>query len=817
MKQRGVLGSLACPTGQPLGFRAAKFGAICPSGALNSQVSMKFRWLSFILSLCLSGCREKGTSHSEKAVGDLPSAAIEQGSELRVQDKTEPTSAVKITPEQIGSTLRVRVAFGGLPPRDYAGALLHRDEIANKSAVQGKDRFVLTLLKGWKESLLRNPNGRIIVYRNKVGSQGETVANPFPARLLQFEEKTGWAVLTYLDEFEYSADVGFHLDRTAPAASVGILRILSETSPNPAADSDASAPQLPPNLPPQGNGSGSGLGKQRPAGPPFSVDAGSYLAGTEGHGAIRLPPIKASATPAAVHLAIRPPDKLAGLVEEEPAGQGTMTPIGGLLLEIKPVSVTPVSLVFDMNTGGGVQFHLAAQTTPPDLPLHLGMLVKEGADIVLAEVAKPDADGTFPPIAKQGLQSLYPDSKTPGQWVGTLSVPANLGNERTYLVQLSWPLFPESKTASIYGKPFLVKLRRTAQGIYPTVEGLSAQTAESVVARLPVASYAMTAPVRSVHLIAGGREALMEFETAPYWKRFSFEKKDWLPLPSGDYSNVYCTGNLDSILLLDRAASEVRKYGLPDLRLITSAKLPPSDYVALLAGCNSSHAPVHVIARSGTQALDPETLLRRDIPPIQAAGSAGPTYTRTDLYNVSGDGMSVQVIGHSRFTHNYNDDVSGLRFSRLLDLKSESEVNALGVSATYIADQWLRWRAMLHDGSLPAEKPASIPSDPRTNLAENCPVIFCLQGANGMTVPPKSAQLLCFSFFDRSPFAVVDLPEWSYRSGSGPPNGEHWAFLDPYSLRLGTLSEDRKTWFVRDLPDLPVRDQPILLTDRSLV
>ena len=58
---------------------------------------------------------------------------------LAPPEKNEPVSErsevgiPKVSGEQLGSVLRVRVAFGGLPPRDMAGALLHRDEIPDKA------------------------------------------------------------------------------------------------------------------------------------------------------------------------------------------------------------------------------------------------------------------------------------------------------------------------------------------------------------------------------------------------------------------------------------------------------------------------------------------------------------------------------------------------------------------------------------------------------------------------------------------------------------------------------------------------------------
>ena len=147
-----------------------------------------------------------------------------------------------------------------------------------------------------------------------------------------------------------------------------------------------------------------------------------------------------------------------------------------------------------------------------------------------------------------------------------------------------------------------------------TVEGLKNLDEIATADKGAVKKFPVEAVVRDLKEMAGGREVLFQFDGAPYWKRFSLSRNEWLPLPPVKLENVYVTGNAAGLYVLDRGAGEVRKFAISDLRELASAKLPgEKDYVAILAGSNSDRAPVHVLMQNGVMSLDPDSLQRRGL------------------------------------------------------------------------------------------------------------------------------------------------------------------------------------------------------------
>src|SRR5207244_6174918 len=120
-------------------------------------------------------------------------------------------------------------------------------------------------------------------------------------------------------------------------------------------------------------------------------------------------------------------------------------------------------------------------------------------------------------------------------------------------------------------------------------------------------SFPMEATVTAVYEFAGGSEVLMQLEGAPFWKRFSMEKKAWLPLPPVNLSTVDMAGNRSRLFILDRGAAEVRSYNLSDLSPVGSAKVDAlgNQFFCIRAGCNSDRAPIYVHANRHLAALDP--------------------------------------------------------------------------------------------------------------------------------------------------------------------------------------------------------------------
>lgn len=796
----------------------------------HPQFFMKLPWLILPLALLLGSCKEKAAPQPSAEVGEAPVAEVEKTPSQTPAPKAAPLPTTA-TRQQLGSLLRVRVAVGGLPPQDAAAALLHRDELAQTELVQGNDRFVLALLRGFDETQLRDPNARIVVFRNKVGDQGETATASCPARLVQFDPGSGLALLTYTDTFKYTLDVGFRLARTPPdRADLPLLRTYSETVLGAVLDArafdppanDPNNPNRPPEREPVLATERQLAGRAGVRIQPFATDFGTYRWAV-GDGAVELPKLAPPAKGDDVHLAVGAPDKLIGFVTTSANGAVVVTPVDKFAVEIKTPVRKAKSLTFDPNSWGNqVRFSLEIENAPTEkTPGLVSMNVVEVSGENLARPVPVGAGGTFTPLENGQVTALHRDPKTQ-LWTGTLITPTTVG-ERVYQVQLAWPLLGGTRPPLGYGQPFLVKLERRAAGVFPSVEGLAAPAAP-VAAGAPAGmaqagaaqAFPLESAVRNVSLLAGGREALLEFAGPPHWKRFSFAKNDWLPLPAGNLSGSSLAGNLSALFVLDRNTGDVRKYALKDLQPAGTTKLmATAELITILAGCNSDHAPVHVLSANDAQALDAGTLQRRDMPRIVGPHEGNRRqFARTQRFRVTGDGLAFSgANGAERGAamHCYNTDAWGVEPAYQDSPRwPAASWKGNGVSAAFTLDQRIASPATPTGQGTSWELPPSW--NPATKLlATNCPVLFALRPAESQTVPPKSARLSLFSYFAPTAFAEVDAPEFSDLKPNDSRFYEIHAFLDPYSLRLATLSADGKTWFVRSLTAPGKLDQPILL------
>ena len=809
-------------------------------------------WLLFLLGLLLCSCKEKPLASSPATNpsqgGASPSAAP------AIPEPARPPLTVPA--EQLGSVLRVRVAFGGLPPRDTVAALLHRDEIENKALAQGNTRFVITLLKGWTEAQIDNPNAHFFVYRNKVNANGLTEAVMALSDLVSFDPATSVAILRYAENFEYSADVGFHLDRLNLShhelrllrASPGALAngaTQNQPENSPSASGLPTPSNLPPGMPEARRNRLSHLSPLHSSLAEFLVDVGEYSASKPPQNAVRFPENTPPAEADVPYLAIDSRNELTGFVVTS-SGAPALTPLANIRLDF-PTPVVKVTGVSFEGRGGQIDMKAQFAFEPANYsPRSLMVALAEAPPATLAEAAQPNAEGYFAPLQSHQFRNVLL-SNGAADWKGAFTK-IEAGTEKSYLVQFNWPIFGKDDGQSrVYGQPFLVRLTAKADGVYPTLEGLPGIVAAPPVsgsapaaainapARLPaslskvvdfevtgeagpVAKFAMESTVRNIHLVAGGREVLFELEDAPYWKRFSFEKNDWLPLPPGNLSNVSITGNLSALFILDRGLNEVRKYYLPTLQAAGSVKLPGTEqYAAILAGCNSEHAPVHLLAPHAI-ALAPEDLHRRDLPsPVNSSdNSAGWDVSRTQSYSISGDGLSICSSGDSQFFASYNSDRVGLQRSYFDSFAPISPRRKLGVTGGFqIAYNGVT--CLDNPGGTPIEGP-KLPNSqmraPILQIAQNAPVIFRLTNISATGAEPAPPRVSCFSFFDARPFVTVDAPELadlqsSPRSGAAEINFS--PFFDPNSFHLGILSPDHKTWLVHSLTRPPTLDQPVLL------
>jgi len=548
-----------------------------------------------------------------------------------------PTPAPKLTPSQLASILRVRVAFGGLPPQDTIGALLSHEEIPLKSLAEGHCRIVLASLKGWREEQLRSDQVRIFIYRNKVDQTGATALYAFTGRLIQFDKDTGLAVLAYLDNFDYAQDRGFHL-RVVESASgqVAVRTLYDPDAPLPSPDSS------------------------QPAAKAFQLDVANY-SGTDNFGQA-----PSGMTPAPQQAVLNGEDGLVGFIAD-----GVLTRADSFKLAIRLPMLDVMGTSFDTHAGAG-RYRIGLTIQPEDagdMPRQIRLLMREIPQNAPPETTKTDASGVYAPITG----SLVDLREWPGgEWSAALDSPIP-GEQHTYQMQITWPLFRQDfnqqdlgapDVPQVYGKPFPVTVDVDESGVhammqYPAASAAtSTSTASAAIAGAPV-SYSLGAAAKSIHMVAGGRYALFEFAQEPWWKLFSFESESWIPLPDGLW-NSSVTGNLDSLFILDRSMRRIRKFSIAGLVPEGAVTLPPGDYGTILAGCNSANAPLHVIERGETLELDPHTLERRNVP-----GSSPIKFDPAEPISISGDGLGLWPTRRPYVTTSYNNDEHGLENSYL--------------------------------------------------------------------------------------------------------------------------------------------------------
>lgn len=776
-------------------------------------------WLVLPLLLVLCSCKNKTAPPRTEAVA-------EADAEKPQPQTTAPKVALptKATAQQLGSLLRVRVSAGGLPPQDVAAALLHREELPYGALRVGPGRFVLALLPGWEEAQLRDPSAKIVVYRNKIGDTGAMRTSAYPARLVQFETASSLALLTYMDTFEYGEEVGFRLERTAPKnADLAVLRTFSVAPPPATPPPWANDPQLKDN--PQFLERMAAMERRRVRAQPFSSDFGTYRGGKRG--AVELPALAPPSKADDVHLAVGEPDKLLAFVAAPAGAPVVVTPVDKFVVGIKKQDFKIVGMRFLE----GSTVHLHIEVTPSHAESRLGLCVSEVAPGAAVQLPPANADGSFDRLEKSEDIILY--SRENQTWAAQLNS-VRPDREQVFLMQISSPFIEEldgAKAVRGYSRPFVVRLQHRPDGLHPVVDGLDGPAAAPpAVAGAPATAAGEATPflpgaaVRNVFPMAGGREVLLELEGAPHWRRFSFEKNDWLPLPPGDLTDVTLAGNLSALFVLDRKAGEVRKFALSDLQPAGAAKLPADlAPVAILAGSNSDLAPVHVLGAKDTLSLAPDTLRPRALPLGEMGNrrhSTGREFGRNERYFVSGDGLSftAAIDQGGRTDHRiyfYGRDLEGLaEASTNMDLHRRSRLT--GVSGEYWAHTGLRCAATADGKTLEEEGAAGeaalvVSGKVFKSLAANSPVLFRVRMGDRVTGRPMPPTLELFSYFDRAPFATLRVAELAEMPKLDDWGYQRWIYFDPYSLRLGTLAKDRKTWFVRKLTAPEQRAQPVLL------
>jgi hypothetical protein len=377
----------------------------------------------------------------------------------------------------------------------------------------------------------------------------------------------------------------------------------------------------------------------------------------------------------------------------------------------------------------------------------------------------------------------------------SIEPPTQNGEQCSYLFQFAWKASDEEAVASIQSRPFVVKVARTGDHLTCTTDGISNLSDPSAVASGAIV-FTLEAPVTRIFEASGGREVLMQLQGEPYWKRFSMEKKDWLPLPPVSLSTVDLAANLSSLFVLDRNAGELRKYNLSDLAPTGSVKLEAAtQFYSVRAGCNSDRAPIHVVSSRGIISFDSESLRLKvsSTPNLRSVA-------RNIAYQATGDGLSVASMDSSNSYSTFGGDYIGMKR------------NYFGIDGWDVGDTSVSGAFRFSDGALQScantdgawvkmPAPPPVQKSKRHFIFPNSPVIARFTFGEIIDGPPLPPQLQFYGFMDPDPIGEMEMPELSEimsRSGEDKQT-KHRVCVDPMSRRLGILKPDQKTWVIREV------------------
>lgn len=707
---------------------------------------------------------------------------------------TTPTKArVVATKEQIGSCVRVRVIAGALPVKNVTGAILSRQELPAAENFFDQNRCVVAQLNGWTEAQLRSDQARILIFRNLPDAQGQLGSNLYPGKLLQFDEKSGIALITFFQGFSATTDLGFTIDRANFKDLQAVaLRLGSAAGGEPTVHSTNTV--------------------SRQTIPAMKVVEGTFNISPKGSAELEFPRGEQFETSDEAALIASTPASLLGFASETGTNTADLVRIPPLEIAVQVPTIIPVSATFANYGVNSARMALKFERKNGAETLARVALRKivlpGGTKMDLAALPKP-----FTPITNSGGSESWMSVNGEDKPIETsLTAPERDNEEITYLMQLAWATSDTEKVPSLFSRPFLVKLTRKPIGVIATTEGIAGPANAPPEPQGQVMTFPLEAPVVRIFEIAEGREVLMQLLGDPFWKRFSMEKREWLPLPPMNYSTADLAGNRSSLIILDRGATEVRRYQLSDLKLVATAKLNLSNeqVFAIRAGCLSDRAPIHVLCSKGPVSLDAETLQRIEDSDARGEGSTN-AETAAD-YRASGDGVSLFTNGPYGGCLTFRGSILGLR-SGYFDSAHCSFRGGGMVCAGFNLEGGTISTCANPDGEWKKITELARPKETaRAFIFQSAPVIARFVNGDKRSIPPIPPQMELISLWNPEPIAVLPVPELAQIMGD---NGEeraskHLVCVDLQSRRLGLLSPDQKIWSVRDFELKQEARQPVI-------
>jgi hypothetical protein len=217
---------------------------------------------------------------------------------------------------------------------------------------------------------------------------------------------------------------------------------------------------------------------------------------------------------------------LHGFFSSDASSKGEMVSLGTIDLTRGMVRIRPESVAFGKMEDPVPVVIALAPDGESELPNRGGMYSRELASGEAFEISK--SGPPFECISDRSKASGYLHE---GAVHGTLRAPLIGQKEVAHLVQVGWSPAKDGWDQA-FSQPFIVRLKRDGNSVTASVEGLKNLNEANAGADSRIRSLTLEGLARDMMEIAGGRELLVQLESAPYWKRFSMERKDWLPLPS---------------------------------------------------------------------------------------------------------------------------------------------------------------------------------------------------------------------------------------------------------------------------------------------
>jgi hypothetical protein len=443
----------------------------CIKGAVLVNPTKRFLLSALLLCALLSGCKDKGNAKTESQLPAPPPAPATEAPETEKAPASIPKQA---TAEQSTATVRLVVTIGGLPPRVFTGAILHKDAFGVAASAFEKARGVVALVKGLTEDQLRDRAAQFRISRNLPDTEGEFRERGFSANLIDHDAKSGLTLFSFQTNLNAVADTGYRVAGDDGNSKSGDP-IWAEAN-----------TFFPAGLPPG-------------QAPRMRLFIGQYDR-RNSQGALTRP-----ALPEGVILAdtalIASGGTLHGFVDSAGSADEPFVSLSGFDLTRGMSRLRVESIGF-----GQIESHVPIVIKfghEGDRP------ITQGCGLYQRELASGE---TFelpkggPPYARINESAIA--HGVAGSIAAMLQVPPAGVKEVTHVLQVGWRPF-SFYGGEIYSKPFLVRLKREGNSVAASAEGITNLNEAAAASDTRLRTLTLEAPARQIMEIAGGRELLV--------------------------------------------------------------------------------------------------------------------------------------------------------------------------------------------------------------------------------------------------------------------------------------------------------------------